>query len=49
MANNARAADSAPPATAASLAAINTELGGVWFSYRKVSGDGDAVAEGEAR
>ena len=48
MANNARAADSAPPATAGSLTAINTQLGGVWFSYRKVPGDGNAVAGGEA-
>ena len=36
MANSARAADSAPPATGASLAALNTQLGANWFTHRTV-------------
>ena len=36
MANSARAADTAPPATAGSLAALNTQLGANWFSHRTV-------------
>ena len=35
-ANNARAADTAPPATGASLAALNTQLGANWFTHRTV-------------
>jgi hypothetical protein len=35
-ANNGRTADSAPPATESSLAALNAQLGANWFSYRKV-------------
>ena len=31
-----RTADSAPPATAESLRALNTELGATWFSVRTV-------------
>jgi hypothetical protein len=37
MANNARAAPSAPVATAGSLAALNAQLGGQWFAHRTVS------------
>ena len=37
QANNARAADTAPPATAASLQALNTQLGAQWFTHRTVS------------
>lgn len=36
MANSARAADTAPPATGASLAALNTQLGANWFTHRTV-------------
>jgi hypothetical protein len=36
MANSARAADTAPPATAASLTALNTQLGANWFTHRTV-------------
>jgi hypothetical protein len=36
-ANNARTADNAPPATAAVLAALNVQLGAIWFSYRTVT------------
>lgn len=39
MANNARTAESAPPATAAALAALNAQLGGGWFSVRQVKAD----------
>ena len=38
MANNARVAESAPPATAAALTALNAQLGG-WFSHRIVPAD----------
>ena len=38
-ANNARAADDAPPATAASLTALNTQLGANWFTHRTVKPD----------
>jgi hypothetical protein len=41
MANNARVADEAPPATAGSLAALNAQLGAQWFSYRTAEGGGD--------
>jgi hypothetical protein len=34
--NSARAADTAPPATAASLTALNAQLGQTWFSHRVV-------------
>jgi hypothetical protein len=40
-----RTADSAPPATAASLRALNTELGATWFSVRTVSAAEIAAAE----
>lgn len=40
MANNARTAASAPPATAGSLAALNAQLGGGWFSVKQVKADG---------
>lgn len=36
MAGRARTADGAPPATAASLAMLNLELGANWFSYKTV-------------
>jgi hypothetical protein len=36
MANNARTAASAPPATAEALAGLNAQLGGGWFSVRQV-------------
>ena len=39
MANTARSADSAPPATGASLAALNTQLGANWFTHRTVPSD----------
>jgi hypothetical protein len=38
-ANNARTARSAPPATAATLAGINAQLGGGWISHRTVKAD----------
>lgn len=41
-ANNARTAENAPPATAASLAALNAQLGSTWFSHRTVQ-TGEAV------
>jgi hypothetical protein len=34
-----RTADSAPPATAASLRALNTELGATWFTVRTVKAE----------
>lgn len=40
MANNARVADSAPPLTAGAIAGLNAQLGGGWFNYRTVPGDG---------
>ena len=39
--NSARAADAAPPATAASLTALNAQLGQTWFAHRVVSPDGE--------
>lgn len=36
MANNARTADTAPPATGASLTALNAQLGASWFKHRVV-------------
>ena len=36
VANKARTADTAPPATAGSLAALNTQLGAQWFTHRTV-------------
>jgi hypothetical protein len=36
MANKARTADSAPAATPEALAGLNAQLGGGWFSVRKV-------------
>lgn len=36
MANNPRTAESSPPVTGASLVALNAQLGGNWFTYRKV-------------
>jgi hypothetical protein len=42
MANNGRAAEQAPPATAAALAGVNAQLGGGWISHRTVK----AVPEG---
>lgn len=39
MANNARAADSAPAATGAALKQLNAQLGG-WISHRTVRADG---------
>jgi hypothetical protein len=44
-----RNADSAPPATAASLLALNTELGAQWFSVRTVKAGEAAQAGGEDR
>ena len=35
-----RTAESAPPATAATLAALNTQLGAQWFTHRTVSAEG---------
>lgn len=40
-----RTAGNAPPATAASLTALNTELGATWFSVRTVSAADIAAAE----
>lgn len=45
MANNARTAASAPPATAEALAGLNAQLGGGWFSVRKVT-PGESPAGG---
>lgn len=42
MVNNARTADSAPPAGREDFARLNAQLGGTWFSYRTVGGDGAA-------
>jgi len=39
LANNARAAKTAPPATAAQLAQMNAQLGGGWISHRTVKAD----------
>jgi hypothetical protein len=39
MANNARAAESAPVATAGALATVNAQLGGGWISHRTVKAD----------
>jgi len=36
QANNARSADTAPPATAGALAALNASLGMEWFSHKTV-------------
>jgi hypothetical protein len=36
MANNARAAEAAPPATAGQLATLNAQLGSQWFSHQTV-------------
>jgi len=47
MTNNARAADSAPPATAEAIASLNAQLGGGWFSHRTVPADGAPAAGGE--
>jgi hypothetical protein len=41
-----RTADSAPPATAASLRALNTELGAQWFSVRTVGPGGTVTPDG---
>lgn len=38
--NSARAADTAPPATAASLMALNAQLGQAWFAHRVVKPEG---------
>jgi len=38
--NSARAADTAPPATGASLMALNSQLGQNWFSHRVVKPGG---------
>jgi hypothetical protein len=40
MANNARAADSAPAATSGQLAALNAQLGSTWFAHKTVTADG---------
>lgn len=40
-----RTADLAPPATAASLRALNTELGATWFSVRTVKA-GEVTPDG---
>lgn len=44
MANNARTAEAAPPATAGALAQVNAQLGGGWITHRAVkalpAGDG---------
>jgi len=40
MVNNARAADTAPPAGAETFARLNAQLGGTWFSYRTASASG---------
>ncbi len=36
QANNARTADTAPPATPAALAQVNAQLGGGWITHRTV-------------
>jgi hypothetical protein len=46
MANNARTADTAPPATGTDFARLNVELGQNWFSYKKVGPDGALVTGG---
>jgi hypothetical protein len=45
MVNNARTADTAPPAGGADFARLNLELGQQWFSYKKVGADGVPVSE----
>ena len=42
-----RTADEAPPATAASLAALNAQLGAVWFAHRTVTAAEVAAAGGQ--
>jgi hypothetical protein len=37
LANNPRTADTAPPATAATFAALNAQLGARYFSHRTVT------------
>jgi hypothetical protein len=37
LTGNARTADTAPPATAASLTALNAQLGQTWFSHKVVN------------
>lgn len=44
MVNNARMADSAPPATAGALAAINAQLGSQWFSVKTADSSGAEVS-----
>jgi hypothetical protein len=46
MANKARTADSAPAATPEALAGLNAQLGGGWFSVRKVT-PGESPAGGD--
>jgi len=43
LANSARTAEGAPPATAASLAMLNAELGANWFSYKTVPAGGETA------
>ena len=45
MANNARTADTAPPAGPATFAQLNAQLGQTWFSYRTAGGDVAAGGE----
>ncbi len=47
MANNARAAEAAPPASAAALASLNAQLGGGWFSHRTVKAGDTGPAGGD--
>lgn len=41
-----RTADAAPPATAESLLALNTELGATWFTVRTVGPGGEVTPDG---